>query len=94
MKIQYHNLYTHFILITQSRTRIILAEHRERLEKYITGIVNNNDSRLYSIYANPEHVHFLTSRLPRISEDVLATIVADSPSKFMNENKLSMAHFS
>jgi REP element-mobilizing transposase RayT len=35
--------------------------NRERIEKYITGIVNNNNSKLYSIYANPEHVHFLVS---------------------------------
>ena len=81
MKIQYHNLYTHFIFITQTRARLILEEYRERIEKYITGIVNNNGSRLYSIYANPEHVHFLISRLPRLSEQVLATIVVDSSSK-------------
>jgi len=27
--------------------------------------------------ANPEHVHFLVSRSPRISEETLATIVAE-----------------
>ena len=94
MKIQYHNLYTHFIFITQNRARLILEEQRERIEKYITGIVNNNDCRLYSIYANPEHIHFLTSRSPRLSEQVLATIVADSSSKFINDNRLSPGIFS
>ena len=94
MKIQYHNLYTHFIFITQTRARLILEEHRERIEKYITGIVNNNDSRLYSVYANPEHIHFLISRSPRLSEQVLATIVADSSSKFINDNRLSPGLFS
>jgi len=43
---------------------------------------------LYSIYANPEHVHFLVSRSPRLSEEALATIVADSSAKFINDNKL------
>ena len=94
MKIQYHNLYTHFIFITQNRVPLIREEHRERIEKYITGIVNNNDSRLYSIYDNPEHVHFLTSRSPRLSEQVLATIVADGSSKFINDNRLSLGLFS
>jgi len=55
MKIEYHNLYTHFILITQNRALSILQRNRERIEKYITGIINNNNSKLYSIYANPEH---------------------------------------
>jgi putative transposase len=34
-------------------------KQRQRIEKYITGIVNNNDSKMYSIYAYPEHMHFI-----------------------------------
>ena len=93
MKIEYHNLYTHFILITQNRIPSIPQKNRERIEKYITGIINNNHSKLYSIYANPEHIHFLVSRSPALSEQVLATIVADSSSRFINENKLSAGIF-
>jgi len=93
MKIEYHNLYTHFILITQNRAPSILQNHRERIEKYVTGIINNNNSKLYSIYANPEHIHFLASRSPKISEAIFATIVADSCSKFINDNKLSVGVF-
>jgi putative transposase len=93
MKIEYHNLYTHFILITQNRTPSITAKNRERIEKYITGVINNNHSKLYSIYANPEHVHFLVSRSPKMSEEVLAAIIVDSCSKFINENKLSQGIF-
>ena len=59
MKIEYNNLYTHFIFTTSHREPLIIEKHRERIEKYITGIVNNNDCQLYSIFANPEHVHFL-----------------------------------
>jgi REP element-mobilizing transposase RayT len=93
MKIEYHNLYTHFILITKNRASLISEQNRERIEKYITGIVNNNNSKLYSIYANPEHIHFLVSRSPKMAEEVLATIVADSSSKFINENKLCAGLF-
>src|SRR5688572_12327936 len=93
MKIEYHNLYTHFILVTQNRISSIPEKNRERIEKYVTGVVNNNHSKLYSIYANPEHIHILASRSPRLSEEVLATIVADSSSKFINENKLSLGPF-
>src|SRR6476659_10007084 len=93
MKIQYHNLYTHFILITQDRAPLIREQNRDRIEKYITGVINNNRSRLYSIYANPEHVHFLVSRSPELSEEVLATIVAESSSRFINQNKLTPGVF-
>ena len=93
MKIEYHNLYTHFILITQGRIPSIPQKHRERIEKYITGVINNNNSKLYSIYANPEHIHILASRSPKLAEEVLATIVADSTSKFINNNNLSSGVF-
>jgi len=93
MKIEYNNLYTHFIFTTLHRQPTIVEKSRERIEKYITGIVNNNDSHLYSIYANPEHIHFLISRSPRYSEETIATIVAESSEKFINQNKLCNAHF-
>jgi REP element-mobilizing transposase RayT len=94
MKIEYNNLYTHFVLITYLRTPFINASNRERIEKYITGIVNNKDCKMYSIYANPQHVHFLISRSPSMSEESIATIVANSSAKFINDNKLSSGKFS
>ena len=69
MKIKYNNLYTHFIFVTLNRLPVILEKNRQRIEKYITGIVNNNNSKLYAIYANPEHVHFVASRTPKLSEE-------------------------
>lgn len=87
MKIEYNNLYTHFVFTTLHRFPVIVDQHRERIEKYITGIVKNNESHLYAIYANPEHVHFLISRSPNISEETIASIVANSTEKFINENK-------
>ena len=69
MKIDYNNLYTHFVFSTSGREAIIPENNRIRIEKYITGIVNNNSCKLYAIYANPEHLHFLVSRSPEISEE-------------------------
>lgn len=95
MKVEYNNLYTHFILITQNRHPFIIPEdNRIKIEKYITGIVNNTASKIYAIYANPEHVHFLVSRSPKISEEVLLTKIADSSKKFIIENKLCKGNFS
>lgn len=93
MKIEYNNLYTHFIFITLNRTSIINEKNRQRIEKYITGIVNNNNSKLYTVYANPEHVHLLVSRSPKLAEEDLATIIAKSSAQFINENKLCLGKF-
>jgi len=91
MIIEYNNLYTHFVFSTAGRQAVIPANNRDRIEKYVTGIVNNNSCKLYAIYANPEHIHFLISRSPAISEEKLATIIADSSERFINENKLAKA---
>ena len=93
MEIEYNNLYTHFILITKNRIPLISEDHRVRIEKVITGVVNNNASKLYSVYANPEHAHFLVSRSPKICEETLITRIADSSQKFINENKLCRGIF-
>ena len=93
MKIEYNNLYTHFIFTTLHRLPVINESIRERIEKYITGIVNNNASKLYAIYANPEHVHFLISRSPKISEETLANTIAESSQRFINENNLCKQQF-
>ena len=93
MKVEYNNLYTHFVFTTLHREPIIHEKNRVRIEKYITGIVKNNLSKLYAIYANPEHMHFLVSRSPDISETELATIISESSENFINTNKLVKGKF-
>jgi REP element-mobilizing transposase RayT len=93
MKVEYNNLYTHFVLTTLHREMLIPETGRVRLEKYITGILHHNNCRLYSIYANPDHVHILVSRSPDMDEERLATIIAESTDRFINENKLSSGRF-
>ena len=93
MDVQYNNLYTHFVFTTQDRFPAITETHRERIEKYITGIVNNHGCKMYAIYANPEHVHFLVSRDPAISEKELADLIAKASEIFINNNNLCKGKF-
>jgi len=93
MKVEYNNLYTHFVFTTLYRLPLIEEMNRIRIEKYITGIMNNNNCHLYAIYANPEHVHFIVSRSPLLDEEKLAEIVAISSCRFINDNKLCVGKF-
>jgi len=93
MEIQYNNLYTHFVFTTQNRLPAIEEVHRERIEKYITGIVNNHGCKMYAIYANPEHIHFLVSRDPKMSEKELANLIAKASEIFINNNNLCKGRF-
>jgi len=40
MEVLYNNLYTHFVFTTKDRKPVIEEMHRDRIEKYITGIAN------------------------------------------------------
>jgi REP element-mobilizing transposase RayT len=93
MEVQYNNLYTHFVFTTQDRFPCITELHRERIEKYITGIVNRHKCKMYAIYANPEHAHFLVSRDPAMSEKELADLVAKASEIFINNNALCKGKF-
>ncbi|HYK43762.1 MAG TPA: transposase [Parafilimonas sp.] len=93
MKIEYNNLYTHFIFTTLHRQPIIAEKHRRRIEKYLTGIARHNYSQLYCIYANPEHMHFLLSKSPKLSEERIATTIAESSQKFIHQNRLCGREF-
>jgi REP element-mobilizing transposase RayT len=88
MEVLYNNLYTHFVFTTKDRQTLIEETHRDRIEKYITGIVNNHGCKMYSIYANPEHVHFLVSRNPAMSEKDLVELIANASEIFINNNQL------
>lgn len=93
MKIEYHNLYVHFIFSTFTRLPLIQEKYRIQIEKYITGIVKSNNSYLYAIYANPDHLHFIVSRSPQISDEELATRVAVGSENFINKNQLCLGNF-
>jgi REP element-mobilizing transposase RayT len=41
MDVQFNNLFTHFVFTVENRQPAIKDEYRERIEKYITGIINN-----------------------------------------------------
>ena len=93
MKIEFNNIYIHFVFTTFGRQPIIPEKSRNRIEKYITGIVNRNSSKLYAIFANPDHVHLLISKSPELSDEELASIIADSSENFINENRLTSTPF-
>ncbi len=93
MKIEYNNLYIHFVFSTFHRLPLIQENYRVRIEKYITGIVKSNNSWLYAIYANPDHLHFIVSRSPEISDEELATRVAVGSENFINKNKFCLGNF-
>ncbi len=84
----YIQIYVQFVFAVQGRQNLIHPDKRERLQKYIAGIINNNQQKLLSIYANPDHIHLLVgfNSLNYKISDLIRDIKANS-SRFINEEK-------
>ncbi|MFT7247625.1 MAG: putative transposase [Algoriphagus sp.] len=55
----YTQLLIQFVFAVKHRELKIDIELREPLEKYITGINQNNNHKLLAIYCMPDHCHIL-----------------------------------
>ncbi len=94
MTINYNNLYTHFFLINENRYPFVKEKYRNKIERYITDIIYDTDSKLYEKYANPEDVRSLVSRDPKISKAKLTFRVIGSIKRFIKLGRLIPGNFS
>lgn len=82
----YSKIFIQFVFAVKYREKLINEEKRERLEKYITGIIQNKNQKLLAIYANPDHIHILIgyNDLNILIPDIVRDIKSNS-SKMMND---------
>ncbi|RLD23672.1 MAG: IS200/IS605 family transposase [Bacteroidetes bacterium] len=83
----YSQLYVQIVFTVQGKENLIHESIREKIEKYICGIISNNRSKPIAIYCNPDHVHVLIGIHPSISISDMARDIKSSSSKWINENK-------
>ncbi len=82
----YSQLYIQIVFAVQGRQNLIAERNRILLEKYISGIIRNNKSKLLAIYCNPDHVHILIGLHPSIAISDITRDIKASSSKWINEN--------
>lgn len=60
----YTQLYIHCVFAVKYRDAVIEAEWEERLQKYITGVLQNNGHKLLAINSMPDHCTSLLASIP------------------------------
>ena len=90
----YTQLYIHFIFAVQNRLCLINKNWQADLFKYISGIINQHGHKLYSINGMSDHLHTLISMSPKQAPSDLKYHVKRCSSLWINQNKLSLGHFS
>ena len=90
----YTQLYIQFVFAVQNRISLIKDDWQTDLYKYMTGIIGQQEHKLFSINGIEDHVHILISINPKQAPSDLMYHVKRSSSIWINENKLCPGKFS
>ena len=81
----YSQVYIQIVFAVKGRQNLIPAKNREELHKYITGIVQNREQKMLSVFCMPDHAHILVGIKPSISISDLVRDIKAGSSKFITE---------
>jgi REP element-mobilizing transposase RayT len=90
----YSQVYIHIVFVVKGRLNLISENHREELQKFITGIISKRDQKLLAIYCNPNHTHIFVGMKPQLSISDLVRDIKAGSSKFINDKKWIAGKFS
>ena len=83
----YSQIHVQIVFAVKGRENLIKEEHREELQKYITGIINNKNQKTLAIYCMPDHTHILVGMKPNLSISDLVRDIKANSSSFVTDNK-------
>ena len=81
----YSQIYIQIVFAVKGRQNLIPKQNREELHKYITGIVQNRDQKMLSIFCMPDHTHLLIGLKPNVCISDLVRDIKAGSSKFIND---------
>jgi REP element-mobilizing transposase RayT len=81
----YTQIYLHCIFAVKYRHALISSDWEERLHKYITGIIKNNDHKLLAINSAFDHLNLFVGLNPKQSITDMMRLVKGDSSEFINK---------
>jgi len=76
----------HIVFRTRENRRALIREHREELYRYIWGIIQNKQCRLFRIGGIEDHVHLVIFLHPTVALADLVKTIKTSSSKWMKDS--------
>lgn len=89
----YTQIYIHLVFSVKGRQHLIQSVWKEEMYKYICGIVNGKNQKVYAIGGMADHTHILVSIKPDISISDLVRDIKANSSKWINEKNLVVGKF-
>jgi REP element-mobilizing transposase RayT len=86
-------IYIHLVFTPYRREALIGKSWKDELEKYITGIIQNNGHKLIAIKSRPDHIHifigyYVNQLIPTLVENIKTSSTA-----WIKERKFSKFKF-
>ncbi len=89
----YAQAYFHLVFAVKSRQALIQKSWKDDLEKYISGIVQNNGHKLIAVGSMSDHIHIFIGYNLNQAIPVLVEKIKTSSNHWIKENKLSKVKF-
>jgi REP element-mobilizing transposase RayT len=89
----YFQITIQIIFAVKNREALIKSSFRERLHKYITGVVNNQGQKMLCINSVSDHIHILIGLSPEMRISDLIREIKSESSLFVNQERLSQRKF-
>ena len=89
----YTQIYIHIVFAVQGRRSLIASNHRETLNKYISGIVRNRGQKLLAVNCPGDHAHVFIGMTPTLCLSDFVRDVKAGSSGFINDCHWVHGHF-
>jgi len=89
----YTQIYIHVVFAVQGRQGLIRPEHKDELQKYMTGIVSGQGQKLIAINNMPDHFHVLLGLKPTMALSDLVGDIKSGASGFINKRRWANGRF-
>ena len=81
----YTQILYQIVFSTKNREKVLIKENREKLFRYIWGILKSKDCILYQINAVEDHIHIATHIHPSVSLSSVIKDIKVASSKWIKE---------
>lgn len=89
----FSQIYIQIVFAVKRRQNLMHKGWRDELHKYICGIVNGKEQKVYAIGGVEDHIHILVSIKPQMAISDLVRDIKANSSKWINENGFVRGRF-
>ena len=89
----YTQIYIQVVFAVEGRQNLIRPEHKEELQKYMTGIVTGQGQKLLAIHCMPDHTNILIGQQPDIALSDLVAAIKTGATNFINRSRWIAGRF-